>query len=84
MELLKYSIWTEPSCNVKSLNCHGSIQPGILEFNPKTVQTTAIEKFCSMMGQSQIFAILEWGLVNPKKMSEFLHRMKVDKILWTI
>ena len=33
-----------------------------------------------MMGRSQRFAILEWGLVNPEKSSEFLHRMKVDKI----
>ena len=33
-----------------------------------------------MMGWSQRFAILEWGLVNPEKISDFLHRMKVDKI----
>ena len=78
MELLRDSIWTEPSCNVRGLKHPDSIQPGMLEFNPKTVQTTAIEKFCSMMGQSQIFAILEWGLVNPENISEFLHRMKVD------
>ena len=32
-----------------------------------------------MMGQSQRFAILEWGLVNPETISEFLHRMKVDQ-----
>ena len=52
----------------------------MLEFNPKTVQTTTIAKFCSMMGRSQRFAILKWGLVNLEKISEFLHRMKVDKI----
>ena len=32
-----------------------------------------------MMGRSQRFAILEWGLVNPEKISEFLQRMKVDQ-----
>ena len=80
MELLKDSIWTEPSCNVRGLKLPGSIQPGMLEFNSKTFQTTTIAKFCSMMGQSQRFAILEWGLVNPEKIFEFLHRMKVDKI----
>ena len=77
MELLKDSIWTE--CNVRDLRQPASIQPGMLEFNPKSVQTTTIAKFCSMMGQSQRFAILEWGLVNPEKISEFIHRMKIDK-----
>ena len=80
MELLKDSIWTEPSCNVRGLKRPASIQPGMLVFNPKSVQSTTIAKFCSMMGQSQRFAILEWGLVNPEKIFEFLHRMKVDKI----
>ena len=75
MELLKDSIWTE--CNVRDLRQPASIQPGMLEFNPKSVQTTTIAKFCSMMGQSQRFAILEWGLVNPEKISEFIHRMKI-------
>ena len=32
-----------------------------------------------MMGRSQIFAIPEWGFVNPEKISEFLQRMKVDQ-----
>ena len=80
MELVKDSIWIEPSCNVRGLKQPVSIQPGLLEFNPKSVQTATIARFCSMMGKSQRFAILEWGLVNPEKISEFLHRMKVDKI----
>ena len=46
MELLKDFIWTKPSCNVRGLKHPGSIQPGTLEFNPKTVQTTIIAKFC--------------------------------------
>ena len=66
-ELLRDSVWTEPSCNVRALKRPVSIQPGMLEFNPKTVQTTTIAQFCSMMGQSQRFAILEWGLINPEK-----------------
>ena len=51
----------------------------MLKFNPKTVQTTTIAKFCSMMGRSQRFAILEWGLVNPEKIADFLRRMKGDQ-----
>ena len=51
----------------------------MLEFNPRTVQTATIAKFCSMLGRSQIFAILKWGLVNQEKISEFLQRMKVDQ-----
>ena len=77
--MLKDSIWTELSCKVRGLKHPISIQPGMLEFNPKTVQTTTIAKFCSMMGRSQKFAILEWGLVNPEKISEFLQRLKDDQ-----
>ena len=78
-ELLSDSIWTEPSCNVRGLKHPDSIQPGMLEFNPKTVQTTTIAQFCSMMGRSQRFAILECSLVNPNRISEFRHRMKIDQ-----
>ena len=42
-------------------------------------QTATIGKFCSMMGMSHRFAILEWGSVNPKKISAFLQRMKVNQ-----
>ena len=60
MDLLTDSIWTESSCNVRGLKRPSSIQPGMLEFNPKIVQTTTIAKFYSMMGRSQRLAILEW------------------------
>ena len=56
-----------------------STQPGMLEFNPRTVQTATIVKFCSMMGRSQRFTILEQGLVNPEKIFAFLQMMKVDQ-----
>ena len=46
MELLKNSIWTEPSCNVRGLKCPSSIQPGMLEFNPKSVQSYDSEVLC--------------------------------------
>ena len=46
-ELFRDSIWTEHSCNVRGLKLPDSIQPGMLEFNPKTIQTTTIAKFCS-------------------------------------
>ena len=80
IELLKDSIWTEPSCNVRALKHPASIQPGMLEFNTKSVQSTTLAKFFAMMRRSQRFAILEWGLVNLENISEFLYRMKVDKI----
>ena len=56
MELFKDSIWTEPCCNVRGLKRPSSIQPGMLDFNPKTVQTTTTAKFCSVIGRSQRFA----------------------------
>ena len=79
MKLLRDSIWVESSYNARGLRHPASIQPGMLKFNPRIVQTTTLAKFCSMMGRSQRFAILEWGLVNPEKIYEFLHRMKVDQ-----
>ena len=51
------------------------MQPGMLDFSPKTVQTATIAKSCTILGQSQRFAILEWGLVNPEKIAKFLKRM---------
>ena len=68
-ELLRDSIWVESSCNTRGLRHPASIQPGMLEFNPRTVQTATIAKFCSMLGRSQIFAILKWGLVNKEKVT---------------
>ena len=79
MELLRDSIWAESSYNARGLQHPASIQPGMLEFNPRTVQLATIGKFCSMMGRSKKFAILEWGLVNLEKISEVLQRMKVDQ-----
>ena len=55
----------------------------MLELNPNSVQRATIAKFCSMMGRSQRFANLEWGLVNPERISKFLHRMKIDSIFRT-
>ena len=37
-----------------------------------------IVKFCTTVGRSQRFAILEWGLVNPEKIIKFLERMQED------
>ena len=79
MESLRDSIWVKSSHITRGLRHPASIQPGMLKFNPRIVQTTTLAKFCSMMGRSQRFAILEWGLVNPEKIDEFLHRMKVDQ-----
>ena len=77
LELLRDSIWVEASNSSRGLRRPASIQSGMLKFNPRTVQTATIAKFCSMIGRSQSFAILEWGLVNPEKISVFLQRMKV-------
>ena len=51
-ELLRDSIWNEPSCNSRGLKRPDSIQPGMLECNQENVQTTTMVKFCSMMGRS--------------------------------
>ena len=61
------SIQPELCSNLRGLKHPGSIQLGMLEFCPKTMQTSTIAKSCSLLGQSQRFVILEWGLVNPKK-----------------
>ena len=50
----------------------------MLDFCPAKVQFSTISKFCSMNQQIQRLAILEWSLVNPEKISEFLNRMKTD------
>ena len=34
----------------------------MLEFDPRLFEILTIAKFCSMMGQSQRFAFLEWAL----------------------
>ena len=64
MELLRDSIWVESSTNARDLR-----HLACWIFSPKTVQTATIAKFCSMIGRSQRFAILEWGLVNLEKIS---------------
>ena len=71
-------LWTNPCSNSRGLECHGAMQPGMLDFSPKTVQTATIAKSCTILGQSQRFAILEWGLVNPEKIEQFLERMNSD------
>ena len=72
------SLWNEPCSNLRGLECPGVIQPGMLDFSPRTVQTSTIAKSCSVLGRSQHFMILEWGLVNLKKIAEFLDRMKFN------
>ena len=76
MDLFQESLWNEPCSNFRGLEHPGPIQPGMLDFCPRTVQTLTIGKSCSVLGQSQCFAI--WGMVNPEKIAEFLNRMKVD------
>ena len=77
-ELLRDALWTEPSFNVRGLKLPESFQPGMLEFDPATVQTSGVAKLCAKTGLSQRFAVLEWGLVNPEKILEFIFRMKID------
>ena len=54
------------------------IQSEMLDFSPKTVQTSMIAKSCVVLGRSQQFTILEWALVNPEKITSFLMRMKIE------
>ena len=69
MDQFQDILWTEPCYNLRGLKRPGSILADMLEFNPKTVQVATIAKFCATTGRSQRFAILEWGLVNPKKIT---------------
>ena len=78
MDLLHDSLWNEPCSNLRGLERPGPIQPGMLDFCPRTVQILTIAKSFSVLGRSQSFEILEWGLVNPEILVEFLDRMKVD------
>ena len=64
--------WTNPCSTSRGLECPGAIQPGMLDFSPRTVKTVTIAKSCSILGRSQRFAILEWGLLNPENIEQFL------------
>ena len=78
MESFQDTVWSETTSSRRGLKKPASIQQGMLQFYPAMVQPSTISKFCSMNGQIQQLAILEWGLVNPEKISEFLNRMKID------
>ena len=67
IDLFQDTLWTEPWSNLRGLKRSGSIQPGMLEFNSRTVQVAKIAKFCATTGRSQRFAILEWGLGGMQK-----------------
>ena len=65
--------WTD-SCSTS----RGLERPGMLDFSPRTVKTVTIAKSCSILGRSQRFAILKWGLLNLKKIDQFFNRMNSD------
>ena len=46
MDLFKESLWTEPCSYLRGLEHPGRIQPGMLDFCPRTVQTLTIVKSC--------------------------------------
>ena len=50
----------------------------MLSFNPSTVKTNTVGKFCTMMGRSQRTALAEWAMVNPAKILDFFNRMNKD------
>ena len=72
------SVWRQPCSSSRGLERPGALQPGMLDFSPKTVQTSMIAKSCVVLGRSQRLRILEWALVNPEKITSFLKRMKTD------
>ena len=76
--ILDPSIWKEPCFKCRGLERPGVIQPGMLDFSTRTVQSSMLAKLCVILGRSQRSAILEWSLVNREKISEFLNRMKTD------
>ena len=53
------ALWIDPCSNYRGLECHGVIQPGLLDFSPKTVQTATIAKSYTIIGRTQMFSILE-------------------------
>ena len=70
--------WTDPCSTSRGLERHRAVQPGMLEFSPRTVKTITISTSCSNLGRSQRFTILEWGLLNPEKIEQFFQRMILD------
>ena len=70
--------WTDPCSTSRGLERPGAVQPGMLEFSPRTVKMITFVNSCSTLGLSQRFAILEWGLVNPEKIEQFFKRMISD------
>ena len=75
MELSLRISWTNPCSTSRGLEHHRAVQPGMLEFSPRTVKMITIATSCSILGWSQRFAILEWGLVNLEKIEQFFKRM---------
>ena len=75
-------VWKELCFKFRGLEHPGVIQPGMLDFSPRTVQSSMLAKSCVILGRSQQFAILEWALVNPEKITKFLNRIKTDLYFW--
>ena len=70
--------WTDPCSTSRGLEHPVAVQPGMLEFSSRTVKTIIIVNSCSILGGSQRFSILEWGLLNPVKIEQFFKRMILD------
>ena len=77
-EDFKGAVWSEPTITRRGLRRPSSMEAGMLDFNPTTVNYSTISKFCSVNQRIQRLAILEWGLVNPEKIGYFFDRMKSD------
>ena len=77
-EDLRGALWNEHTSTRRGLRRPSSMKAGMLDFNPTTVMYSTISKFCSANQRIQRLAILEWGLMNPEKISYFFDRMKSD------
>ena len=66
--------WTDPCSTFRGLECPGAVQPGVLDFSPRSMKMITIANSCSILERSQRFAILEWGLLNPEKIEQFFKK----------
>ena len=83
-DALEKSVWIEPINHSRDLRRPKSIQSGMLEFNPRTVETITIAKFCSMMGTSQRFVIMELDSIEMVWSQGVLQEFQESKDLKTV
>ena len=77
-EIIQSQDWSIPINQRRGMSRPRNFQVGMLSFNPSTVKTNTVGKFCTMMGRSQRTALAEWAMVNSAKILDFFNRMNKD------